>query len=348
MTGNKGEWSEVYVLFRLLSDGVLRPGNAQMQAIKGLVYPIISVSRGHGDAEMTFELTPESVKTISGRSCKRTILEGAANSLLKDIQSMQRTATFPQTEQLLRHLGCTQLKAASSVKADIKVLIHDIRTGLSPSLGFSIKSHLGALPTLLNASGATNFIFSLSTPIDDASRERINNIDGSSKIRKRLSALAERSIHLQYDGIQSNCFKNNLVLIDSQMPQIISELLLLYYNGYGSSLSELVQILEHRNPLNYDDSEHSFYRYKIKKLLVEIALGLLPNTLWTGKYDATGGYIVVREDGDIVCYHFYDRNIFEDYLFEQTKLDTPSTSRHSFGLITEDNKFLLNLQLRFS
>lgn len=348
MTGNKGEWSEVYVLFRLLADGVLRPGNAHMQAIDGLEYPIVSISRGQGDAEIAFALRADSIETSSGSCCKRQSLEDEANSLLNGIRAMHKTAEFPHAEQLLSQLGCSQLKASSSVKADIKILIHDARTGLSPNLGFSIKSYLGALLTLLNASGATNFIFRLSSTVDEDVRESINNINGSAKIKKRLSALSQCGISLEYEGIQSTCFKNNLILVDSQMPLILSELLKLYYSGSGSSLSDLVTVLEQTNPLSYDSTGHSFYRYKIKKLLVEIALGLLPNTLWTGKYDATGGYIVVREDGDIVCYHFYDRNYFEDYLFEQTKLDTPSTSRHIFGKITEDDRFLLNLQLRLS
>ncbi|MDP8231837.1 MAG: HpaII family restriction endonuclease, partial [Candidatus Zophobacter franzmannii] len=94
-----------------------------------------------------------------------------------------------------------------------------------------------------------------------------------------------------------------------------------------------------------------FYTYKIKKFLVEIALGLMPNTTWTGEYEANGGYIIVKPDGELECYHIYYRNDFEDYLINNTKLETASTSRHDFGTVYQDGPeyFLkLNLQIRFT
>jgi len=65
---------------------------------------------------------------------------------------------------------------------------------------------------------------------------------------------------------------------------------------------------------------------------------------------ATGGYLIVKENGDILCYHIYNSNQFEDYLFANTKLETASSTRHDFGKIYEDNGqiyFKLNLQIRF-
>lgn len=77
---------------------------------------------------------------------------------------------------------------------------------------------------------------------------------------------------------------------------------------------------------------------------------MTPSKAWQGKFNANGGFIVVKEDGDIVCYHFFDRNDLEDYLFYNTRFETPSTSRHNFGSIYEENgEFFmkLNLQVRF-
>ncbi|MFZ3272683.1 MAG: HpaII family restriction endonuclease, partial [Lutibacter sp.] len=69
-----------------------------------------------------------------------------------------------------------------------------------------------------------------------------------------------------------------------------------------------------------------------------------------GIYDATGGYLIVKENGEVLCYHIYNRNEFEDYLLNNTKLDTASSSRHGFGEIYKNNGelyFNLNLQIRF-
>lgn len=77
---------------------------------------------------------------------------------------------------------------------------------------------------------------------------------------------------------------------------------------------------------------------------------MVPQSEWNDRLSSYGGYIVVREDGVLVCYHLYNEDAFKDYLFENTKLDTPSTARHKFGSIYEKNGELfidLNLQIRF-
>ena len=75
----------------------------------------------------------------------------------------------------------------------------------------------------------------------------------------------------------------------------------------------------------------------------------MPGSVWTGQLDATGGYLVVKEDGEVLCYHIYNRNEFEDYLIRNTKLETASSSRHDFGKIYKiggQSYFKLNLQIR--
>ena len=92
------------------------------------------------------------------------------------------------------------------------------------------------------------------------------------------------------------------------------------------------------------------YEYKIKQFLLAFALGMTCSKPWHGTFNANGGYIVIKEDGDIICYHFFDRNDLENYLFYNTKFDTPSTSRHLFGKIYEQGGLFfikLNLQVRF-
>jgi hypothetical protein len=77
---------------------------------------------------------------------------------------------------------------------------------------------------------------------------------------------------------------------------------------------------------------------------------MMPSKVWTGQYDATGGYLIVKTDGEVLCYHIYNKNEFEDYSFADTKLDTASSSRHRFGEVYKENGefyFKLNLQIRF-
>ena len=118
-----------------------------------------------------------------------------------------------------------------------------------------------------------------------------------------------------------------------------------------TTVKDAISHLNATNPLKYDLSKgHPIYSYKFKKLLTECALGMLPSKTWDGTADATGGYIIVREDGEVLCYHLFNRNEFENYLLNNTKFETGSTSRHEFGSIYKDNgKYYLklNLQVRF-
>ncbi|MDR2962600.1 MAG: HpaII family restriction endonuclease [Bacteroidales bacterium] len=78
-----------------------------------------------------------------------------------------------------------------------------------------------------------------------------------------------------------------------------------------------------------------FSTYKIKHFLTDTALGMTAGTLWRGHFNVTGGYLVVKEDGDVLCYHIYNWNDFQEYLFNHTKIDSPDSSpnRCDYGRI---------------
>lgn len=87
-----------------------------------------------------------------------------------------------------------------------------------------------------------------------------------------------------------------------------------------------------------------------KNFLTDTAPGMTPAKPWTGDFQATGGYIIAGEDGEIFCYHIYNHNEFQEYLFKNTRFETASTSRYDFGTVyKKDNKMFmkLNLQIRF-
>ena len=206
--------------------------------------------------------------------------------------------------------------------------------------------------TLLNAGKTTNFIYKITgDSIPSDIDIKVNNINTRSKIKDRIEKIQAESCYLEFFKLNNSTFENNLILIDSSLPKIISSLLLFYYTLSNSKTSELTDILSNENPLNFNtESSHPYYEYKIKRFLTDIALGMMPSQVWTGELDATGGYLVVKEDGEILCYHIYNRNEFENYLLKNTKIETGSSSRHEFGKIYKKNGelfFNLNLQIRF-
>lgn len=77
-----------------------------------------------------------------------------------------------------------------------------------------------------------------------------------------------------------------------------------------------------RNPLRYPNPEN-MYKYKFKKLLSAIALGMMPGSKWNGRDQANGGYIIVSHSGDVLAYHIYNRDFFEEYLLGIRSLKVP-------------------------
>ena len=153
---------------------------------------------------------------------------------------------------------------------------------------------------------------------------------------------------MKYWKMNNQVFEDNLALIDSNMDKIIAETLLYFYRDGISNCDEMVEKLEHENPMNYGNV--NAYKYKFKKFLTAVALGMKPATVWDGLDEATGGYIVVTKEGNVLAYHIYNRNYFEEYLLKNTKYETASTSRHDFGEVYHENGedyIKLNLQVRF-
>ena len=150
----------------------------------------------------------------------------------------------------------------------------------------------------------------------------------------------------------SSQFSENIQFIDSNMPDILALALKISYesnssNG-GKTIKSVINKLKKLNPLKYSNT--NMYEYKMKKFLCACALGMTPEKNWEGEEDANGGYIVVKQDGSVVCYHLYNRMEFEQYLYDYTCFDTPSTSRYDYMQIYNENsvyKIKLNLQIRF-
>ena len=357
ITGNKGEWSEIYALFKLLADKQLFLGDKDIEKLEGLVYPIIKVLRSENNGDFEYSIQDEII-FISGNEQILKIpideFKTKALFLLEAIkENRERTFSVPGIEKFMQSINCISLKAGSTAKTDITIVVHDQRTNQQPTLGFSIKSQLGSPSTLLNAGKTTNFIFKINgVDFTDEQIDDINSISSRSKIMDRISEIQAKNGSFEFVKTERQIFSNNLVLIDSLLPQILSQIVFDFYSSEFSHLTDLVNGTAEKNPLKFDiENEHKFYEYKIKRFLTDVALGMMPSKVWSGKYDATGGYLIVKENGDVLCYHIYNRNELEDYLLNNTKLDTASSSRHGFGEIYKVNGelyFNLNLQIRFT
>ena len=353
ITGNKGEWSEIYTLFKLLGDGVVYAGNGKMEKIDNLFYPILRVIRRE-EKEYHYAPTVQDGRMVvvyeDGEEIMRISMarfSEMAGQLLRSIKAAKGAAfPLPLVEAFMNDIKCHTLKARSVDKSDIHIVIHDLRTGTKPLLGFSIKSQLGHPSTLLNPGLTTNFVYKVEGELSEREIRKINSISGQIE---RMKEFFSRGFNLRYASMDCETFEDNLMIIDSCMPEILAEGIKEHFLSGINDMKDITEALSIRNPLGVRNPE-LFYKAKMNSLLIDAALGMTPATPWTRRYDANGGYLVVREDGEVLCYHFYDRNQTEDYLFNNTRFDYPSRTRYDYGYLYNANggTFIkLNFQIRF-
>jgi len=341
-----------------LSEGRLFAADKKLQSIPEKYFDVLKIVREEArNGKLTYDLleNPGQILIFDQNSKQIAILERSyISSKLQKIfekikNSTSSTFSIPLAEEVMKYLFCKNIKAGSSKKSDIFLMIYDRISPTTPDLGFSIKSMMGSPSTLLNASKATNFIFKIVGK--KIQSNELEKIEGRSKLRECLKFIESTGARIEYVKMENSNFEKNLRMIDTIFPQMIAEAIRTFYEGKGNSLFEIINSLENEKIL---ESKFNFskddYLYKIKHFLASIALGMTPVKKWDGFNKAHGGYIIVKEDGELVCYHLYNSDEFQEYLFENTKLETPSTKRHGFGYLYEDNEeqfIKLNLQIRF-
>lgn len=352
MSGNKGEWSELYTFMKLLSQGRVYAANEKVEKIGEIYYPILKIMREENkgrkidyvitDKNINIEVQSNTIMTVS-----RNALEKYANILLREMAMHNGSFELDEIAEFANGIKVSKLKAPSADTTDISMQIEDIHTNYIRDVGFSIKSEVGNPPTLLNAGQTTNFIYKV-TGISLQQAEEINAIDTTTKIKDRMRAMKELGGSISYVEMNHQGFKRNLIMVDSSMPQILANILLYYYEEDIKECDKLVKLAGERDPLGYGDA--MMYEYKFKKFLCSCALGMKPAKKWDGLDEANGGYIIVKADGEILAYHIYNRNFFEKYLLDNTILERASTGRHEYMSLYEENGEMfikLNLQVRF-
>jgi len=359
LTGNKGEWSEPYALLKLLSDGKLYLGGENFSKVKGLFYPIIKILRHEKDRNVEFSYNDKLIVITDNELLfKIPIIEFIKNTSLcferiKGAKSGKGSFEIPEIESFLASFSIKALKAKSKLKNDITIQVQDPNTYLSPSLGFSIKSQMGSPATLVNASGATQFTYKIIGNI--LSNEQIEVVNSERYFSKKIKIIRSAGADLVFEQVDNLKFKSNLQTIDYNFDKILSEVLLLFYSSEVASENTVVKFIEQitkKNTFGYNlEINSSMYELIMKKFLTDYALGMRAAEVWKRDYQATGGYLIVKDDGELICYHFYFTKNFEDYLFNNTRLETPDPGKFDFGQVYFDNngnqKIKLNLQIRF-
>ncbi|PZU95411.1 MAG: HpaII family restriction endonuclease [Pseudanabaena sp.] len=353
---NKGEWSELLLFIKLLAEQQLYLADFDLKP-KEDFFNIHKVTTQNMDLEFLIlgESQIEIVNKITGYTQAINISEIITSKVIQKIVEAikNKSGTFDLNEFLIIQdaLGFNVVKGGYSLqKSDILLDISNQFIN-KKNEGFGIKSYLGAKPTLLNASGNTNFVFQIEN-LHVSDMDKINAIDTATKLRDRIRAIEESGGRFKYIGAEKDTMTHNLKMVDSFMPEIVAYVLLSFYRNRISHISKIVDFIDEQQLLNeqINYGDKSVLKYKIKKLLVDVLLGFFAGSKWDGSYEANGN-IVIKSNGDCLAFHIIDIETLKKYLYENIKLDTPSTTRHRYGKLymEKDNKlyFKLNLQMRF-
>ncbi|MGI6718401.1 MAG: HpaII family restriction endonuclease [Bacteroidales bacterium] len=353
---NRGEWSEIYVILSLLLTPDLSIGNAELEEITSELYKLkkikIDDSSTHGIIEYALN-NQDDVQVIFDNELnylisKMELLENKDRLLNGIINAPVGGGAFmiEGAEDILNKLSKGRsIKANSFSKEDLEATVLDRHLGKDVVLKYSIKSSLGSPATLLNSSQHTNFLYSISG-LDDKYINEINSINTRKKLLDRINFIVSHGGEIKFEKVVDETLEYNLKMIDSKMPEYLGNVLL---QSYITGKKDLQPLFLESN--QFEDSD--FALKKLGDFLEGISFGFFPSVKWNGINQVNGGIIIVKNNGNIVILDLnYYRTEVVKYLMNETKLDSPSSSRyHMLELFKSpsDNKiyFTLNLQVRY-
>jgi type II restriction enzyme len=353
---NKGEWSEFYAFLKILEERKLFAADKNLEIIDGKYFVFHKIIREEKDeTAKIYDISQSPTQVLitddEGKLLKEFDTASLKEKTLKIFERIkhEKSPSFniPEAQELMNEMLCTKVKASNAKKADLVAIIYDRISKTMPMLGFSIKSMIGGASTLLNSGHTTNFIYEVHG--FEGEIGKVNAIQTRAQVRDRIHEISAHGGSFEYVGVSNEQFESNMKMIDTALPEFIAQMLLGFFSNVHRTVADLTSELSKNEKMKLKFGVTN-YEFKIKNFLDAIALGMVPSRSWDGFSKAQGGYIVVKENGDVVCYHLYNRDEFRSYLYENTKFDAPSTTRHGYGeLYEEDGKFYfkLNLQIRF-
>jgi DNA (cytosine-5)-methyltransferase 1 len=340
---NKGEWSEQYILLKLLYKKEIAFGDPHFSALPQKV-KLLSLSTLTDDHSI--HILPDSEIAIANKNTNQVTKTLAISDVFteKDLNQVHDLIIYGEgrsfidpaniVHRIFSQLGIKNEKARGDSKVDIYISFsHEGQSYESDPVG--VKSYLGNPPTLVNASRATMFKYKVGGLGQDINiiKQQLKGYKQKSLIQQILALSGK----IEFVCVKDKIYEANLIKVDSLMPNLIGKILLDYFSSKGKAkISDLI------------DSEIN--KIHIKRFLLESLLGILPHSEWNGKRIANGS-IELNHDDHLLFYHVVKQDIFEDFLFLNTKLDSPHDRPQTpYGsLYKEGNEIYIDLclQVRF-
>lgn len=368
---NKGEWAEFYVMMKLLGEGRLYTANKLLQKNYQSYLDVLKVIRQECETQVLEYIIDESnaVVVIKAQNSD-TILASVpiedfnnyAKVLFDGIKDV-KGSSVPAPDSVCEFAkviyvskpkapAVKALKKQFGGKNDIFIEVRDGQTAIVSIMGFSIKSKFGQPPTLFNAGSSSQFLYKLSG-CNDALMEEFNAItdNGGRGWAKCKAYLIENGITMEFAHTQNQIYNDNLFLVRESMAKIMAWCVKdrLIDSAGHFEVMETVERMIAVNPLKVP-APQVYYEKAIKDFLMAGFTGMTAGKVWDGREQVNGGYIVVMDDGDVICYHSNDRESFRDYLYRNTFFEYVSADKYVWSRIIKiENAYYLplNVSVRF-
>ena len=369
---NKGEWAEFYVMMKLLGEGRLYTANKLLQKNYQSYLDVLKIIRQECETQVLEYIIDETnsvviVKPQDSDTILATMPVKDFNDYakmlfdgIKDVKGSSVPAPDPVCDfakviyvSKPKAPAVKALKKQFGGKNDIFIEVRDGQTAIVSIMGFSIKSKFGQNPTLFNAGSSSQYLYKL-TGCDDTMMDEFNAIteNGGRGWSKCKAYLSDHGISMEFARTQNPIYNDNLFLVRESMAKIMAWCVkdrLIDSPGHFEVM-ETVERMIAANPLGVPGA-HVYYEKAIKDFLMAGFTGMTAGKEWDGKEQVNGGYIVVMDDGDVICYHSSDRESFRDYLYRNTHFEYVSADKYVWSRIIKiDGEYYLplNLSVRFN
>ncbi len=368
---NKGEWAEFYVMLKLLGEGKLYTADKTLKKKLDSYLDILKIIRQEYDTQVleyivneenaSVTVKPQNTDTVLADIPMREF-ETQANDLFDGIKSA-KGMSVPAPDSVCEfakiiYVGKPKAPAVKALKKqfggknDIFIEVRDGQTSIVSVMGFSIKSKFGQNPTLFNAGSSSQYLYKVSG-CDDTIMQEFNAISKGTgrgwKLCKKY--ITDHNLTLSYCKTQNPIYDENLFLVRESMSKIMAWCVKnrLIDAADDNKVKETVERMIVANPLNVPNPA-VYYEKAVKDFLMAGFTGMTAGCKWDGKEQVNGGYIVVTDDGDVICYHSNDRETFRDYLYRNTYFEYVSADKYIWSRIIKiDGEYYLplNISVRF-